>query len=109
VVDAIAHIHVKTPWLTEQGFVLWWTAAVAVAGGLLLGIRLCFHNHTPEQAAVCLAFHQPATDELGGDQFGRVGEEGLGERWGMLGGCGGYGSGWVTTQNSQAITIDQIP
>jgi len=33
-------------------------AAVAVAGGLLLGIRLRFHNHAPQQLAIGLAFHQ---------------------------------------------------
>ena len=63
-----------------------------------MGIRLRFHNHTPEQAAVCLAFHQPAPDELGGDLLGRAGEEGLGERWGLLGGLGGYGSGCWSLQ-----------
>jgi len=65
-------------------------AAVAVAGGLLLGIRLGFHHHAPEQLATFLAFHKQAADELGGDHFGRVGEEGWGE---VLGGRGGYGSG----------------
>ena len=55
-----------------------------MAGGLLLGIRLGFHHHTPKQAAVLLAFHQQATDEVGGDQLGRAGEEGLGERWEVL-------------------------
>ena len=61
-----------------------------MAGGVVLGIRLGFHHHAPEQAAVLLAFHQQATDEVGGDQLGGAGEEGLGERWGVL---GGYGSG----------------
>jgi len=37
-----------------------------------------------------LAFYQQAADELGGDQLGGVGEEGLGE---VLGERGGYGSG----------------
>jgi len=66
-------------------------AAVAVAGGLLLGIRLRFHKYAPEQLATFLAFHQQAADELGGDQLGGAGEEGWGE---MLGGRGGYGSGF---------------
>ena len=61
-----------------------------MAGGLLLGIRLGFHHHAPEQAAVPLAFHQQATDEVGGDLLGGAGEEALGE---VLGGRGGYGSG----------------
>ena len=47
VVNAIAHIHIETPWLPEERFVAGGAAAVAVAGGLLLGIRLRFHNHTP--------------------------------------------------------------
>jgi len=66
-------------------------AAVAVAGGLLLGIRLRFHNDAPQQLANGLAFHQQAADELGGDQLGRAGEEALGE---MQGERGGYGSGF---------------
>ena len=37
-----------------------------------------------------LALHQQATDELGGNQLGGAGEEGLGE---VLRGRGGYGSG----------------
>jgi len=49
-----------------------------MANRLLLGIHFIFHQHTPEQAAVCLAFHQQTTDELGGDQLGAAGEKGLG-------------------------------
>jgi len=37
---------------------------------------------------------QQAADELGGDQLGRAGEEGLGEGLEVLGGRGGYGSGY---------------
>ena len=40
-----------------------------------------------------MAFHQQAADEVGGDDFGGAGEEGLGEDWEVLGGRGGYGSG----------------
>jgi len=61
-----------------------------VAGGLLLGIRLRFHNHTPQQLAIPLAFHQQTADQLGGNLLGGAGEEGLEE---VLGGRGGYGSG----------------
>jgi hypothetical protein len=61
-----------------------------VAGGLLLGIRLRFHNHAPEQAAIRLAFHQQAADELGGDDLGGAAEEDVGQG---LGERGGYGSG----------------
>ena len=77
-VDAIAHVHIKPPRLTEEGFVTGGAAAVAVAGGLLLGIRLRFHNHAPQQLAIRLAFHQQAADELGGNLLGGAGEEGLG-------------------------------
>ena len=55
--------------------------------------RLGFHHHAPKQAAILLAFHQQATDEVGSDQLGGAGEEGLGERWGLLAGRGGYRSG----------------
>jgi len=63
-----------------------------VAGGLLLGIRLRFHNHAPQQLHIRLAFHQQAADQLGGNELGGAGEEGWGEVLGGLGGCGsGYG------------------
>jgi hypothetical protein len=90
VVNAVAHIHIETPWLTKQGFVAGGAAAIAVAGRVLLRIRLRFHNHAPQKAAIGLAFHQQATDEVGGDQLGGAGEEGLGEGWE---GFYGYGSG----------------
>ena len=43
-------------------------------------------------SAIHLPPHQQAADELGGNGFGRAGEEGLGE---VLGERGGYGSGLV--------------
>jgi len=49
-----------------------------VTGGLLLGIRLRFHNHAPQKLAIGLALHQQAADEVGGDHLGRAGEEALG-------------------------------
>ena len=66
-----------------------------MTGGVVLGIRLRFNHHAPEQAAVCLAFHQPATNQVGSDQLGRAGKKALGKGWGVLGdGLGsGYGSG----------------
>ena len=64
-----------------------------VAGGIVLGIRLRFHIHAPQQLAMCLAFHQQAANQLGGNLLGRAVEEGLGEGWELLGGRGGYGSG----------------
>ena len=57
VVDAIAHIHIKTPRLTKERFVAGGAAAIAVAGGVVLGIRLGFHHHTPKQPSIRLAFH----------------------------------------------------
>jgi len=84
VVNAIAHIDVKASTLTKERFVSRGAAAVAVAGGLLLGIRLRLHNHTPQQLATFLALHQQAADELRGNHLGRAGEEGLGECWGSV-------------------------
>ena len=77
-VNAIAHIHIKPPRRTKQGFVAGAAAAIPVTGGLALAIRLRFHNHAPQQLAIGLAFHQQATDELRGNQLGGAGEEGLG-------------------------------
>ena len=51
VVSAIAHIHIKPPRLTEQGFVAGGAAAMPEAGRVVLGIRLCFHNDAPQQLA----------------------------------------------------------
>ena len=86
----MAHIHIEAPWLTKERFVAGGAAAVAVAGGVVLGIRLGFHNHPPKQAAVPLAFHQKATDEVGCDHLCWATEEGVREG---LGKGGGYGSG----------------
>ena len=60
-----------------------------------MGIRLCFHNHAPEQAAVCLAFHKQATDELRTDQLGGAAEERERQSGEILGDGlgGGYGCG----------------
>jgi predicted ribosomally synthesized peptide with nif11-like leader len=60
VVNAIAHIHIKPPRLAEERFVAGGAAAMPVAGGVVLGIRLRFHNHTPQQLTIRLAFHQQA-------------------------------------------------
>ncbi len=94
-VNAIAHIHIETPWLTKERFVAGGAAAIAVAGGVVLGIRFGFNHHAPEQAAVLLAYHQQATNQVGGDQRGRAGEEGLREGWEVMSGRGGYGSDFV--------------
>ena len=42
-----------------------------------------------------LAFHQQAADQLGGDDLGGAAEERLGKGWEVLGGRGGYESGFV--------------
>jgi len=76
-VNAIADIDVKAPRLTKQRFVAGSAAAIPVAGGLLLGIRLPFHNHAPQQLAIRLAFHQEAANQLRGDLLSGAGEEGL--------------------------------
>ncbi len=92
-VNAIAHIDIKLPRLSKEGFIARGAAAVAVASGLALAIRLRFHNHAPEQFSACLALHQQAADELGGNDLGGAGEEGLGE---VLGERAGYGCGSVS-------------
>jgi len=89
-VNAVAQTDIETPRLTKERFVAGSAAAVAVAGGLLLGIRLRFHNHTPQKLATFLAFHHQAADQLGCNLLGGAGEEGLGEGWD---GRGGYRSG----------------
>jgi len=75
--NAIAHIELKATRLTKQGFVAGGAAAIPVAGGLLLGIRLRFHHHAPQQLATFLALHQQVSDELWGNYVGGAGEEGL--------------------------------
>ena len=92
VVNAIAHIHIKPTRLTKQCFVAGRAAAMTVAGGVVLGIRLGFHNHAPQQLAIRLALHQKAADELGGNLLGGAAEEGVGE---VLGGLGGYVGSFV--------------
>ena len=65
-----------------------------MTSGIVLGIRLRFHNHPPQQGAVVLAFHQQAANQVGGDQLGRAGEKALGEGCEVLGdGERGYGVG----------------
>ena len=90
--NAITHIDVEASRLAKQGFVAGSAATAAVAGGVVLGIRLGFNNHASEQRAIRLAFHQQAADELGGDETsaGRVKKDG-GRGSGR---CCGYGSGY---------------
>lgn len=92
VVGALTQIDIKPPWLTKQGFVAGAAAAIAVAGGVVLGIRLRLHNHCPQQVAIGLAFHQQAADELGVNLLCGAAEEGEDQ---MLGEWrGGYGGGF---------------
>ena len=93
VVNAVAHIDVKASWLSKERLVADGAAAIAVAGGVVLGIRLRFQHHTPEQAAVYLPFHQPTANQLRGNDLRWAGEEGLGEGLGKRGGCGMGGNG----------------
>ena len=74
-VDAVTDIYIETPRRTKKRFVLGRPPPVTVTGGVVLGIRLRFHNHAPKQVAVVLAFHQPATDEVGTHDLGGAGEE----------------------------------
>ena len=63
-----------------------------MASGVVLGIRFGFHNHTPQQRAIGLAFHQQAADEAGSNLLGGAAEEAAGEGWVVLVGRGSYGS-----------------
>ena len=65
-----------------------------MTGGIVLGISLGFHDHAPEQTAVVLAFHQPAANQLRGDDLRWTAEEGVGQGWESV---GGYGSGLKTS------------
>ena len=65
-----------------------------MTSGIVLGIGLGFNDHAPEQAAVVLAFHQPAAHQSRSDDLRWTAEEGLGQGWEIGGdGLGGYGSG----------------
>ncbi len=105
VVNAVAHIHIETPWLTKQRFVAGAAASVAVAGRLLLGIRFRFHNHAPQQLAIHFALHQQAADEVGGNHLGGAGEESLGEGWE---GFYGFGSGLGQLDNGLELQENKI-
>ena len=65
-----------------------------MTGRIVLGISLCFHDHAPEQAAVVLALHQPASHQIRSNNFCRAAEEGLRQSGEILGDAlGGYGRG----------------
>ena len=82
-VNAIAHIHIKPPRLAKQGFVAGAAAAMPVAGRFALAIRLRFHNHSPEQLAIGLAFHYQAADHS--DATTTAGR--AKKAWGRAGSC----------------------
>ena len=57
---------------------------------------LAINPHPDVEAAVVLAFHQPAAHQIGSDFLRWTAEEGVGQGWDALGDglCGyGYGSG----------------
>ena len=60
-----------------------------------MSLRLRFNNHAPQQLAVGMAFQQQASDELGRNLLSGAGEKGMVESWEMLGGRGGYWSGFM--------------
>ena len=89
--------NIETTRLPKQRFVFGGPAPIAVAGGLILGIRLRFHNHAPKQLATLLVFHQPAAHQIRSHHLCRAAKEGFGEDWEVLSeGRGGYGSGLET-------------
>ena len=55
-----------------------------MTGGIVLGIGLCFHDHAPKQAAVVLAFHQPATHQIRTYYLGGATKEVLRQGWEVL-------------------------
>ena len=44
-----------------------------MTGVVLLGIKLRYHNHAPEQLTSRLVFHQQAADPLRGDDLSGAG------------------------------------
>ena len=71
-----------------------------MTGGIVLGISLGFNDHTPEQAAVVLTFHQPAAHQVRSDNFRWTAEEGVGKGREILGDWrGGYRSGLKEYRN----------
>jgi len=80
VVNAIAHIDIKPPRLTKQGLVAGGAAAIPVAGGLLLGILLRFHNHTSQKLAIRLALHLQPINSGATSSAGRA-KKCWGRRW----------------------------
>ena len=77
-----------------------------MTSGIVLGISLGFNDHAPEQAAVVLAFHQPAAHQIRGNLLCWAAEEGFRQGWEIFGdGQGGYGSGCRKRAESLSITL----
>ena len=80
-----------------------------MTSGIVLGICLCFHDHAPKQAAIGLAFHQPAANQLRGNDLRWTAEEGVGqgreERGDEL---GGYGSGFSDAIGPSSVPIHHL-
>ena len=60
---------------------------VTVTSGIVLGIGLGFNDHAPEQAAVFLAFHQPAAHQIGAHDLSRTGKKLSGSETKSMTGC----------------------
>ena len=56
-----------------------------MTSGIVLGIGLSFNDYAQEQAAVVLAFDQPAAHQFRSDNFCGSAEEGLRESWEIIG------------------------
>ena len=52
-----------------------------MTSGIVLGIGLGFNDYAPEQAAVVLAFHQPAANQLRSNKLRWTAEEETSEGW----------------------------
>lgn len=46
-----------------------------MAGGLVLGVRLCFHNHAPQEAPIRLPLYKSAAHQVWSNNFCGAGEE----------------------------------
>ena len=68
------------------------------------GITPPFHHHTPNQAAIVMPLHQPAVNQLRGNDLGWAAEEGVGQGWEI------DRDGWVTRGGFKtSLTLLQPP
>ena len=75
-----------------------------MTGGIVLGIRLRFHDHAPQQTSVRLAFHQPAANQLRGNDLRWTAEEGLGQGCEIV----GDGVGAMKMAQKRLLNLKQI-